>query len=133
LPDKLGSLVKQMREAFPQYAFRGVMDCTFCLADGLSSPGPIWSQENVIIPGDNEIYASPGGIAHYVEAHGYLPPSSFVSAALRCPPCDSGEYLEALRIANAGEVPPVESHSQYSGRLRRELQAAVEARERRKK
>ncbi|MBW3596996.1 MAG: hypothetical protein KY475_06945 [Planctomycetes bacterium] len=24
--DKLGSLVKQMREAFPQYVFRGAMD-----------------------------------------------------------------------------------------------------------
>lgn len=127
---KLRALVEETRTAFPRYTFRGVMDCTFCLADGRSSPGPVWSQENIIVPGDYEVYAAPGGVAHYVEAHGYLPPPLFISAVWRCPPCDSAEYLEALRVANAGEVPPVESHQEYSARVRRELQAVVQARER---
>jgi hypothetical protein len=134
LVEKLASLVTQMRDAFPQYYFRGVAECTFCQAAGIASPGPIWSQENIIVPGEGEVYAAPGGIVHYVEAHAYCPPSEFVAAALRCPPCDSPEYLEALRKANDDVPSPMESYSEYSSRLKRDLEAAARAgRERRNK
>lgn len=132
LVEKLSFLVTQMRDAFPQYNFRGMAECTLCQAAGVASPGPIWSQENLIVPGEGEIYAAPGGIVHYVEAHAYCPPSRFVAAALRCPPCSSPEYIEALRKANNGAPPPMELHAEYLARIRRDLEAAVrEGRERR--
>ncbi|MFJ5924955.1 hypothetical protein ACIQF6_20360 [Kitasatospora sp. NPDC092948] len=38
------------------------------------------------VPGaPKEVFAAPTLIAHYVERHHYLPPTSFVEAVLRCP------------------------------------------------
>lgn len=107
LVPKLAALVMQMRQTFSHYQFRGVKTCSVCEAAGQTSPGPIWSQENLFIPGAGEVYLAPGGIVHYVEAHSYLPPVSFVHAALLCPGCDTPDYLDALRNANAGRTPPV--------------------------
>ncbi len=67
LVPKLSTLVEQMRQSFFHYQFRGVKSCSLCDASGLASPGPIWSQENLFIPGTGEVYLAPGGIVHYVE------------------------------------------------------------------
>ena len=107
LVPKLSTLVEQMRQSFFHYQFRGVKSCSLCDASGLASPGPIWSQENLFIPGTGEVYLAPGGIVHYVEAHSYLPPAPFVRGVLLCPGCDTPDYLGALRNANAGREPPV--------------------------
>jgi hypothetical protein len=109
LVPKLTSLVGQMVRAFPQYRFRGVKTCSICEALGLTSPGPVWSQENLIVPGSGEVYAAPGGIVHYVEAHSYSPPERFVRAVLVCPDCDSPDYWRSLRNANSDIEPPVEA------------------------
>jgi hypothetical protein len=88
-------------------------------------PGPIWSQEIIIIPGDQVIYAAPGGIVHYVESHGYLPPLPFIEAVKRSPACGSPEYQEALRLSNAGNPPPMvtaaEWHKTWKSDLMEEL------------
>lgn len=107
LVPKLAKLVEQMRRTFSHYNFRGGKTCSLCEASGLTSPGPIWSQENLFIPGPDEVYMAPGGVVHYVEAHSYLPPAPFMHGVLRCPDCDTPDYLAALRIANAGLEPPV--------------------------
>ena len=109
LVPKLTSLVGQMVRAFSQYRFRGVKTCSICEALGLTSPGPVWSQENLIVPGSGEVYAAPGGIVHYVEAHSYSPPERFVRAVLVCPDCDSPDYWRSLRNANSDIEPPVEA------------------------
>jgi hypothetical protein len=113
LASKLAFLAVLMRQTFPQYTFRGVKTCSHCEAHGLKSPGPIWSQENLLIPGSGEVYLAPGGIVHYVEAHSYLPPASFVHAVLRCPDCDSPDYLFALQEANAGQATPIEEFKPF--------------------
>jgi hypothetical protein len=77
-------------------------------ARGRSGGGVGWSQENLIIPGTGEIYAAPGGIAHYVRDHRYLPPPGFIAAALACPDCSSDEYLELLLRTNDGKAIPLE-------------------------
>lgn len=105
---KLQSLVQQTRAAFSHYIFRGGMICSICKAAGLNSPGPIWSQENIFVPGNGVVYVAPGGIVHYIEVHSYLPPKEFIDAVLRCPDCNSSEFREALRAANGGAVPPFE-------------------------
>jgi hypothetical protein len=110
LVEKLLTLAGQTRRAFAQYQFRGVHECSLCVAEGLgkSGGGIGWSQENLILPGAGEVYAAPGGVAHYVSDHRYLPPAEFIAAAMACPDCGSIEYLEALVRANKGNVVPLE-------------------------
>ena len=110
---KLKAMAEQTRSAYPQYTFRGVKSCSFCLSAGLPDPGPIWSQENILVPGIGVVYISPGGIAHYVEAHSYLPPVEFLEAVSGCPDCGSSDYREALRSANLGNEPPLEVFKPY--------------------
>jgi hypothetical protein len=106
---RLKTLVGQSRSAHPHYYFRGGMTCSFCTAAGIESPGPVWSQENIFVPGSGVVYVAPGGIVHYVEAHGYLPPAEFIEAVLRCPDLESEEYCRALFEANGNKEPPLES------------------------
>jgi len=118
LVPRLTTLVEQMARTFPQYRFRGVKTCSICEALGHASPGPIWSQENLIIPGLSEVYAAPGGIVHYIEAHQYLRPEPFVRAVLVCPDCDSANYLRSLRNVNGDHEPPVEPFGPFIVRPR---------------
>jgi hypothetical protein len=50
----------------------------------------------VIIPARTRVYVAPDLVAHYVEAHSYLPPSEFVDAVLACPEQSSDAYVELL-------------------------------------
>ena len=106
-------MVAQTREAYSQYCFRGGKDCSLCVANSLPPPGPIWSQENVFVPGSGVVYVAPGGIPHYIEVHAYLPPLEFVDAVLLCPDCGTSEYRLALRTANRGNPEPLEDHETY--------------------
>jgi len=85
----------------------------------MPSPGPIWSQENILVPGDLAVYVAPGGIIQYIEAHSYLPPSEFTMAVLKCPECKSMEYREALRTANRYIEPPLETDESFSREILR--------------
>lgn len=105
---KLKQIVEQVHSAYQHYCFRGVMTCSICRAAGLPSPGPVWSQENIFVPGDGVVYIAPGGIVHYIEVHSYLPPPGFNESVLRCPDLRSKEYRQALRVSNAGIDPPLE-------------------------
>jgi hypothetical protein len=108
LVSKLQNLVQQTHATFTHYNFRGVMFCSICKSEGFTSPGPIWSQENIFVPGDGAVYVAPGGVVHYVEAHSYLPPREFIDAVLKCPDYNSSEFRDALRAANGGTNPPFE-------------------------
>ena len=110
-------MVEQVRVAYSHYGFRGVKDCSLCLAAHLPSPGPIWSQENIFVPSSDVVYVVPGGIVHYIVAHSYLPPAEFVEAVLQCPDLRSDEYQDALRAANQGSAPPLESHQSFRARI----------------
>lgn len=124
---KLKAIVTQTKAVYGLcVGFLGVKSCTLCDASGIPSPesfsllsdvprrqsfplgipGP-WSQENIFVPGCRVVYAAPGGVVHYVEAHEYLPPLEFVRSVLCCPDPDSTEYYEALRASNAGAEPPL--------------------------
>jgi hypothetical protein len=110
---KLKTMVEQVRSAYPHCGFRGAKHCSHCTAAGLKSPGPIWSQENVFVPGSGAVYVAPGGIIHYVEMHSYLPPQEFVESVLRCPDLRSKEYHDALCASNAGIEPPLRSAEDF--------------------
>lgn len=110
---KLKMIVEHTRSAYPHFGFRGVKECSLCLAANLKSPGPIWSQENIFIPGSGVVYVAPGGITHYVEIHAYFPPSEFVESVLSCPDPLSKDYYESLRASNAGIKPPLQSAEDF--------------------
>jgi len=65
----------------------GTHNCSFC--DGPQTPLDdrglsIWGNgEFRVLDGDDTIYVAPTLIAHYVEAHDYLPPAKFVDAVFR--------------------------------------------------
>jgi hypothetical protein len=115
---RLKQMVEQTSSAYPHYTFRGVAYCSHCVSAQLKSPGPIWSQENIFVPGNDVVYVAPGGIVHYIEAHSYLPPVDFIEPVLRCPDLQSDEYRDALRRANAGVEPPLKTKSQLDSWIR---------------
>ena len=76
---------------------RGTHYCAFCpppstpgeLQPFIHSSAPstgnyVVGNAEIHVPGrDNQRYAAPNMIVHYVEAHGYQPPSEFVEATVR--------------------------------------------------
>jgi len=91
LVKKLEALAKK-----PIIVSMGYHECSFC---GYS--GRFWDRR-IYIPGDGEVFVTPGGADHYIESHSYLPPARFIDAALRCPDPDSAAYWAAMRESNAG-------------------------------
>jgi hypothetical protein len=92
-------------------AFGGPHTCELCEKSNDS--------RNFGVPDGLVLYVSPGMVAHYVEQHGYAPPSAFVTAVMASPLPDTNEYktlsepfrqlhkqaqarLIHLRIADAG-------------------------------
>lgn len=80
----------------------GKHDCPFCRFTG----GPAdFSFEgldvqlgvrNIFIPADGFLFVAPSLILHYIDSHGYSPPSEFQQAVVACPPTRSMEYLRAI-------------------------------------
>ena len=66
---------------------------------------------------------------HYIQAHSYLPPSAFVEAVLRCPDFESEEYGKALRVANRGMEPPLETDEIYTRKFRETIKKTLAQRE----
>lgn len=48
------------------------------------------------VPAGKELFVSPSSIAHYIDAHSYLPPPEFQQAVINCPEMRSTAYLRAL-------------------------------------
>lgn len=59
-------------------------------------PATLGSGELRVI-GEEEIYAAPTLLYHYVTAHQYLPPEEFVAAVLSGPPAGSAEHRALIR------------------------------------
>jgi len=119
---RLRDFVSLSSSTYSQFKFRGVHICSHCEANkSLSQPGPIWSQEIIIVPGDQVIYAAPGGIVHYVEEHAYVPPQDFIEAVMRCPNYGSPAFQQALRLSNAGNLPPMVTAEEDHKRWRQSI------------
>jgi hypothetical protein len=127
--DRLSTLVQQAHVAFPHYLYRGEYDCALCISAGSTPPQQPWSQECILVPGNGVIYASPGGIVHYMQAHGYCPPPAFALATLQCPDYTSPEFFDALIRANRGGPLPIESAEDSASRLRKSIEDIIRARE----
>ena len=65
-------------------AFGGFHTCEFCgQAHGISNFGVL---------GGDVLFVAPEMVVHYVERHGYRPPTEFIAAVLRSPLPASEEY-----------------------------------------
>jgi hypothetical protein len=88
--DKLVTLLKS---PWQPVVTMGVHHCDLC-----TYGGPAGSS-NLFVPAGPRIFVCPELIVHYMNAHGYLPPSEFCHAVTACPPMRSMSYLKALRAA----------------------------------
>jgi len=73
----------------------GAHRCEFCppRSDGRFVGG----SSNVWIPAEGVVYVAPVLVLHYIEAHGYCPPESFIRAVLDCPEQGTTAYRERMR------------------------------------
>jgi hypothetical protein len=83
--ERVAEFVAAFRPHYPSYYFRGMYNCTLCEASKRPGPGGIWSQENILVPGDGVVYISPGGITHYITSHDYRPPAGFYRGRYEVP------------------------------------------------
>lgn len=81
----------------------GYHDCSLCRFTG--GPKEIRMQNrsirvgkaNLFVPGTDCVFVAPSSIIHYVDAHGYTPPSVFQEAVMQCPEMRSMDYFRALK------------------------------------
>jgi hypothetical protein len=90
------ALVALVRNPWQPVASAGSHECDLCLFEGEPR-----CADTVFIPASGYLYVSPTLITHYINAHGYHPPTNFCNAVLACPPTRSMEYLKAL-LASGG-------------------------------
>ena len=50
----------------------------------------------LFVPHEGTLFVSPSSITHYIDAHGYCPPSKYQRAVMNCPAMCSVEYMQAL-------------------------------------
>lgn len=82
-PPSLAEALKRMTRTHRAEQTRGLHLCPWCASRLFSrhpdSPG---GSAQIRVMGNGVAYAAPELIAHYVEAHGYLPPTDFIEAVL---------------------------------------------------
>lgn len=76
--------------------------CSFCMMTGgpavltLGSLSVTIEASNLFVPTSDALFAAPSLVVHYIDAHQYRPPDSFVAAVEGCAEMRSREYLLAL-------------------------------------
>ncbi|MEU8528896.1 hypothetical protein AB0C77_25405 [Streptomyces sp. NPDC048629] len=82
-PSGLAAALKRMSSTHRAQQTRGFHSCLFCSSRifGSRARHPQGSAEIWVMGGDIA-YAAPELIAHYVEAHDYVPPTAFIHAVL---------------------------------------------------
>ena len=99
------TLVALCHEPWQPTVALGIHGCQLCRYEPFASNGA-----NVFIPGNGFLYVCPALITHYMNAHGYLPPEEFCSAALACPAMRSLDYMKALLENGGRRLIPTSRH-----------------------
>jgi hypothetical protein len=89
-------LVELCHDPWQPVFWGGAHPCDLCVYRAEAS-----CSANVFVPGDGVLYVSPILIAHYMNAHGYAPPTAFCRAVLTCPPMRSIAYFKSV-LASGG-------------------------------
>jgi hypothetical protein len=99
--ERIHLLREEFGRAFPSISFRGLHDCSLCMAR-LDQ-----SHINLYIPHRGFVFVTPARVDHYIQEHQYLPPESFIEALLNCPSPLSEDYRIAIRASNRGIDAPL--------------------------
>jgi hypothetical protein len=110
LLETLKSLRVTFNAQFPGIRFRGLHICSLCAPGEDGERGLSESHINLFIPTRGFVYVAPGRIDHYIEAHGYAPPESFVGAVMDCPAPASEEFRALMAVANRNIDAPIFRH-----------------------
>lgn len=105
--EKLLELRNEFAQTFSALSFRGWHSCSICEATNPTQALLSESNVNLFIPHRGFVFVAPGRIDHYIEAHGYQPPESFIDSVLACPSPSSTAYRELITAANRGVEPPL--------------------------
>lgn len=84
-------LEQLINNAWQPTVFRGYHECDLCQFTAEAR-----ETTNLFVPGDCHIFVCPELIAHYINAHHYLPPGSFCQAVLECPTMRSMAYHKKI-------------------------------------
>jgi len=106
--DRLAFFRFAFAEAYSPFSFRGLHDCSLCVAEGLDVRHA-WlrdSHVNILVPGTDCVFIAPGRVDHYVEKHSYSLPDVFVHALMQCPDPRDSDYEAALLRVNGGRNLP---------------------------
>jgi hypothetical protein len=82
---------------------RKAMPCPICgetVEVEIDGEGVVLGSAEIRIIGDEDIYAAPDLIYHYVTAHNYKPPTEFVQAVAQGPDPDSIEFRALINALN---------------------------------
>jgi hypothetical protein len=98
----LSALVRLLVNPWQPAIAAGKHHCEFCRFTG--GPGSVTFDDctvnigssNLWVPGSGCIYVSPSLVLHYIDAHGYCPPTEFREAVAACAPMRSIAYFKAL-------------------------------------
>jgi hypothetical protein len=102
-PAFFSALVSLLENPWQPAALAGYQRCAFCRFTG--GPSELRFDErkiqlgnaNLFVPAKNgKVYVAPALVAHYVDAHGYLPPMEFQEAVIKCPAMKSFAYLKQM-------------------------------------
>jgi len=74
-----------------RHLFRGYHECDFCDFVNIEL-----GATTVLIAYKNKVYAYPGLITHYIEAHYYRPPDEFIEAVLNYDHQSAIEYFKKI-------------------------------------
>ncbi len=97
------ALVQLLVEPWQPGVLAGRAECAICQFSG--GPGVLTFEANRIqlgsanlfVPGPNgKVFVSPSLVAHYVDAHRYVPPEEFQRAVIECPTMGTLPYRKAL-------------------------------------
>lgn len=109
-PELFGALVRSLENPWQPVALAGRSQCPFCKF----SRGPArltyggttveLGANNLFVPSDNKVLVAPSLIAHYIDAHEYLPPRVFQDAVIGLPEMRSIAYLKEMRARGIGVV-----------------------------
>ena len=89
-------LTELHRNIYQPVMCMGPHECSLCKRD------PARGSKNFWIPGDGYLFVAPELILHYMQAHSYVPPTSFQKAVIACPDMTTSPYMEAFR-ENGGD------------------------------
>lgn len=105
--ERIHVLREEFLKAFPSIAFRGQHDCSLCAARNGGGATLDHSHINLFIPHRGFVFVAPARVDHYIRAHEYLPPETFIEAILACPSPLSAEYRSAIQSSNRGVDAPL--------------------------